>query len=306
MARADLKADLKLPPSSALTGVRRGSLYFARETDHPGSAGDDTPRSGHRPPVPRMPSTGAVTQTKITASKNRLLHSDSDSDDDSLPMTRSQAFRRPPVPPKSKPSLQTLVSDDDADDDDSPGDYLPFATTSKSIGKDDPAATLRGAPRRPIPPQSSDAVATTSRPGTRDAPLRPATESSASSATSESTFLSRAPHARRLSNPSSASLAQARTASPTRRASDDSGAPRSAHPLSPRHRAQLASLSPRRQRDGSDGTPSMGSSFSDLDDASVTQSALEEALLSNVRNQGGSTMAGRMSSLRDVLGRRYG
>lgn len=72
--------------------------------------------------------------------------------------------------------------------------------------------------------------------------------------------------------------------------------------ISPRHRAQLASLSPR----GSEGSPSMGSSFSDLDDASVTQSALEDALLSNMRQQGGgaSSMASRIGSIRDVLGRR--
>lgn len=72
--------------------------------------------------------------------------------------------------------------------------------------------------------------------------------------------------------------------------------------ISPRHRAQLVSLSPR----GSEGSPSMGSSFSDLDDASVTQSALEDALLSNMRQQGagGSSMASRIGSIRDVLGRR--
>lgn len=40
-------------------------------------------------------------------------------------------------------------------------------------------------------------------------------------------------------------------------------------PLSPKHRAELAKLSPRRagksRREGSEGTPSMGSSFSDID-----------------------------------------
>lgn len=35
--------------------------------------------------------------------------------------------------------------------------------------------------------------------------------------------------------------------------------------LSPRHRAELARLSPGMKREGSEGTPSMGSSFSDLD-----------------------------------------
>ncbi|KAJ3494088.1 hypothetical protein NLG97_g4302 [Lecanicillium saksenae] len=39
-------------------------------------------------------------------------------------------------------------------------------------------------------------------------------------------------------------------------------------------------------QEGSDGTPSMGSSFSDLDDASVTQSALEEALASHMHGAG--------------------
>ncbi|KAK6224406.1 hypothetical protein QIS74_02733 [Colletotrichum tabaci] len=58
-------------------------------------------------------------------------------------------------------------------------------------------------------------------------------------------------------------------------------------PLSPRRPAELAGKSPSRKgysRDGSDGTPSMGSSFSDLDDASVTQSALEEALASKMQD----------------------
>lgn len=76
-------------------------------------------------------------------------------------------------------------------------------------------------------------------------------------------------------------------------------------PLSPR-RADLAHLSPRRSntsgREASDGTPSMGSSFSDLDDASVTQSALEEALLSNMQHGG---MASRMSTISQALRSRY-
>ncbi|KAK7433235.1 Autophagy protein 29 [Neonectria magnoliae] len=63
-------------------------------------------------------------------------------------------------------------------------------------------------------------------------------------------------------------------------------------PLSPR-RAEVAAQSPGSKsrgysREGSDGTPSMGSSFSDLDDASVTQSALEEALASHM-NRGAAS-----------------
>lgn len=78
------------------------------------------------------------------------------------------------------------------------------------------------------------------------------------------------------------------------------------NPLSPHQQAALAAaagLSPRLRRpgtergQGSDTSPSMGSSFSDLDDASVTQSALEEALLSGMGNTtmtmgGGGTGAG--------------
>lgn len=69
-------------------------------------------------------------------------------------------------------------------------------------------------------------------------------------------------------------------------------------PLSPpdNHRAELARLGspksrgPRSRKEGSEGTPSMGSSFSDIDDAGISQSALEEALLSNMQH-------GRMSTL---------
>ncbi|KAL3965084.1 hypothetical protein ACCO45_002088 [Purpureocillium lilacinum] len=63
--------------------------------------------------------------------------------------------------------------------------------------------------------------------------------------------------------------------------------PKGAGPLSPRRTAELAGRSPggkakASSREGSDGTPSMGSSFSDLDDASVTQSALEDAIASQM------------------------
>ncbi|KAB2580402.1 Autophagy-related protein 29 [Lasiodiplodia theobromae] len=72
--------------------------------------------------------------------------------------------------------------------------------------------------------------------------------------------------------------------------------------LSPRHRAELARLSPGMKREGSEGTPSMGSSFSDLDDASVTQSALEEQLLSHMQHQGGLS---KMSTISQALRSRY-
>ncbi|KAL2813101.1 hypothetical protein BJX63DRAFT_231121 [Aspergillus granulosus] len=77
------------------------------------------------------------------------------------------------------------------------------------------------------------------------------------------------------------------------------------HP-SPRRAAELAHLSPRRLttsgRDIGDGTPSMGSSFSDLDDTSVTESMLQDALLSNMQHGG---MASRMSTISQALRSRY-
>ncbi|CAN8100575.1 unnamed protein product [Discula destructiva] len=63
-----------------------------------------------------------------------------------------------------------------------------------------------------------------------------------------------------------------------------------ANPLSPRRTAELKGKG--LSREGSDGAPSMGSSFSDLDDASVTQSALEEAVASKMQGGGlGSTIS---------------
>ena len=45
----------------------------------------------------------------------------------------------------------------------------------------------------------------------------------------------------------------------------------------------------------------MGSSFSDLDDASVTQSALEEALMSNMQHGRNGSVASRMSTISQAL-----
>ncbi|KAM0718196.1 hypothetical protein Q7P37_006528 [Cladosporium fusiforme] len=52
----------------------------------------------------------------------------------------------------------------------------------------------------------------------------------------------------------------------------------------------------------SEGTPSMGSSFSDLSGASVAQSALEEALMSDLRADGGSVGFGSRGSTTTTAG----
>lgn len=72
----------------------------------------------------------------------------------------------------------------------------------------------------------------------------------------------------------------------------------------PQH-SPLSALSPRQRRiakEGSEGTPSMGSSFSDLDDASVTQSALEEHLANEMTH---GSVASRMSTISQALRSRY-
>lgn len=298
--------------------MQSGSTFSALKRDSPVtpiggevSPGTNTPQG--RVPISRTPSTTTVTQSRITGSRiqqppQRALRgssgsgrppapiaisanqsprdeyyedaiehegpSESDSSEEPSAASRSQAFRRPLIPRKgAKPVLDTLGSDNDAEDDEDSGGYLPFATASKP----DPTATLRSSPKR----STAQPTSTSSKPKPTRENSTTTTESSASSAS-----MHRQP--------------STDTDNPTSRPG----------PLSPRHRAQLASMSPRYRKDGSEGSPSMGSSFSDLDDASVTQSALEDAVMSNMRMQGtgsyGSSIGGRMSSLRDALGRRSG
>jgi hypothetical protein len=172
---------------------------------------------------------------------------------------------------------------DDDDEDDDSGGYLPFAAASKSI-KADPAATLRNSPVKPtvLPQQLS-----TSKGKTREPPP----DSSASSASS----------------------AQHPPSNTGNTSNDDGNANTKPNDrpiaLSPRHRAELEKLSPRYKKSGSEGSPSMGSSFSDLDDASVTQSAFDDAVLSNMQRQSmgmtlGAGMGSRISGLRDTLARK--
>ncbi|KAB8356530.1 hypothetical protein FH972_024113 [Carpinus fangiana] len=72
--------------------------------------------------------------------------------------------------------------------------------------------------------------------------------------------------------------------------------------LSPQQRAELTGgkSSRRSKKEGSEGTPSMGSSFSDLDDASVTQSAMEEYYLSKMQHGAASRMSTFSQALRST------
>jgi len=220
---------------------------------------------------------------------------------------------------------------EDDEDEDSPS-FLPFATPTSqpssiepkprpsSSSQQDPSATLRGGfAHLPGPilthnPRPNIHRRTTSErisSPTVEPPTPKAEQDIASSTSSLSSPSTQ-------SHPStSATYATTRTKqsnvnnnlSRQAQASQASNRPSNQTPLSPPHRALLPS-SPRRHPTGagSDTSPSMGSSFSDLDDASVTQSALEEALLSGMGNttmtvHGG--VAGRVSGISQALRSRY-
>ncbi|KAL4884778.1 hypothetical protein BJY04DRAFT_170424 [Aspergillus karnatakaensis] len=199
--------------------------------------------------------------------------SESNSDDEVEAATRRRGlgFKRFGRFSTHRPGLR---DDDDDDDDESPA-FLPLSRGTGSVShgtsRHDLSATLRteqegisGPQRRATGVHRTLGKSTT-------------TESSASSVSSGAPVISS--HTQRRNH---------------------------VHHPSPRRAADLARMSPRRSnvsgRDISDGTPSMGSSFSDLDDTSVTQSMLEEALLSNMQHGG---MASRMSTISQALRSRY-
>lgn len=180
------------------------------------------------------------------------------------PMNRSRLFGRRPRY-SSKAPLNPL-SDADEEEEDSPP-FLPFSNTRPVTPPPhtDPSATLKISPNRLSP----------------NRPIPVPRENQAPPSKPKHPKLPQTAH-------SSSSSAQSQPQSQARSASNPLSA------LSPKQR--------RAAREGSDGTPSMGSSFSDLDDASVTQSALEEALANEMQHGG---VASRMSTISQALRSRY-
>ncbi|KAL0937395.1 uncharacterized protein CTRU02_207126 [Colletotrichum truncatum] len=166
------------------------------------------------------------------------------SSDDESSPAQSRIIRRPP----RFQQRDGVVDLDDEDDDAEPA-FLQYKPQSSNASAQDMGSTLRGDPRN----------------------------------------LRRTPKGKERIHHSETS--DSSTSSPALVSRDPStGERRPTGPLSPRRPAELSGKSPISKskgysRDGSDGgTPSMGSSFSDLDDASVTQSALEEALASKMQD----------------------
>lgn len=248
-------------------------------------------------PMSRTPSSTTVTQSRLQVSTSRQ------------PFQR--AFRGSGSSIK-RPAPPTRPVEASQDDD----EYaLGHEGASDSESEDEPSAVARNKPSKRLPtgkkpaskpeklPKSDDDDEDGSSGGYLPFAAMPKTTKGAPIATLEEPAKPRTPSAgkakakeeRQDSSASSASSAQPQPSS-------ESNASQRPGLLSPAHRAQLANLSPRSRGTGSDGSPSMSSSFSDLDDTSVTRSALEEALLSNIQH-GGSSMASRMGSIRDALRR---
>jgi len=209
--------------------------------------------------------------------------------------------------------------DNDDDDDDSPS-FLPFANTEThhrhTTSPQDPSATLRGGFTQSSTPtqrphihrrSTSERISAAQKKAASLEGPRPLASSTSSLSSNQETL--RQHPARTTSRTTSTNPT---TPVQTRQTQTPAQPPTRSHmiPLSPHQQAVLASAagaaagrSPRRPA-GSDTSPSMGSSFSDLDDTSVTQSALEEALMSNMGNTT-ATMASRVSGISQALRSRY-
>ncbi|EAW21830.1 multidomain presynaptic cytomatrix related protein [Aspergillus fischeri NRRL 181] len=231
---------------------------------------------GRRPSINRREqAVQALLQKSPTLEEEDLSssESESDSDGDVMLSRTGPRFKRFGKLSTHRPGLR----DDEEDEDESPA-FLPLAREAEEARREpsrqDLNATLRleaehaAAQRRRLSEQES----ITRKPITA--------ESSTSSVSSGPNVPLRQGDSRRVLRQSGGAFGPQRTAEPAR--------------SSPRR--SIAS-----GKDASD-TPSMGSSFSDLDDASVTQSALEEALMSNMQHGG---MASRMSTISQALRSRY-
>ncbi|KAJ9402138.1 hypothetical protein DTO282F9_902 [Paecilomyces variotii] len=244
----------------------RDALSAAARTQRPGSGGRGPSNTR------REQGTGAPPRESPVLEEDSLTSSseeESDSDEETS-SRRAPGFKR-----FGKFSIhRTGLRDDEEDDEDDSPAFLPLPRGSepgsREAQRSDLNATLRlehhqhpGAQRRET---------------TEHVPLsKQTTMMSSASSASSGVAVGMPQEGRRRSSYALGALSPQRAAH-----------------LSPRRRAAAAN-------EASD-TPSMGSSFSDLDDASVTQSALEEALLSNMQHGG---MASRMSTISQALRSRY-
>ncbi|KAF7894257.1 hypothetical protein EAF00_007771 [Botryotinia globosa] len=242
----------------------------------------NTPNRAMAPPFSRTSSRETAVQSRTFVAPNSRPTQATTNRRSLSPKQRS----RPPSlaidhPPRNSPQPAQLSSPEDSSDD----DPYPFQSTllnkrfpsikktNKDPSSDDELAFL------PTPQDLSATLLIESRNSSRRMPAHPKKLLPVESQTSDSSTSSSAP----VVNKRHYGII-------------GGGRRQLTGPLSPRRTTELQS----ERSDG--GTPSMGSSFSDLDDASVTQSALEEALASNMQAGG---MASRMSTISQALRSRY-
>lgn len=254
------------------------------------AAGSLRLRTGMKPPSPRLNSgrqrfsmlndanssaPGGQAAAELASPVPASPSSDGSSDASSSP-AQSRVIRRPPrfQQPQSldRDGAEAFLSD--MEEEVQPA-FLPYQSKPPSEDNEsegssaqysDPSATLRGDPR--------DFAANAAR------RLQDVTGGDRSHGKSKGKERERVLQRSGTSDSSGGSAAQRQTG--------DRRHP--SNPLSPRRTAELKGKG--LSREGSDGAPSMGSSFSDLDDASVTQSALEEVVASKMQNGGiGSTIS---------------
>lgn len=278
----------------------------SRTQSRRGSLQNQTPRSPGQVAVPEADSSEDDDMTQ-----SRLMHRRPN------PATARKAAlsRKTGHPRRSSNTTPQLAEAAEDDDEDSPA-FLPFPSSTgrqprESFGPvQDPSATIRGGLTQGVRPATYRRTTSERIVATTDSEKDAGPEQMASSTSSNSVSDNSKP----------------RGGQKMQREARQQGRGDLPSPLSPRQQAALAAaagLSPRLRRshpsgqNGSDTSPSMGSSFSDLDDASVTQSALEEALLSGMGNTtmtvAGNTLgntavgnvANRVSGISQALRSRY-
>ena len=297
---------MRINPGATVSHSRSSSVTEQRGS--PSVSRQASKGASSRPVDPHIRGTGII-QPLLTRSPKDMQQSSpssSDQSEEEKPPKSTISRRRNPSSARHKPQpprkLQPLHSDGggDGEDDDDSSPFLPFAaglSASTHHQALDPSATLRGglgSPSRLARP-SVPRRATMERVAPSN--IRPSLAQIQQHMNSSESSTS--------SGPGPSAAAPRPPQPPASRRTDASTRP--AGSLGPRRAAELAAagLSPLRRpgsaRDGSDGSPSMGSSFSDLDDASVTQSALEEALMSNMQHGRNGGVASRMSTISQAL-----
>ncbi|KAI9374083.1 hypothetical protein BJX61DRAFT_344831 [Aspergillus egyptiacus] len=272
-----LRAPLPRRTSSGNTVQQIRGVREGLHPENPTSEVKEQPLEGRARPLSvdkrEQPPAAPAVEKSPTFEEEDLIssssESNSDDESDSVMRRRGLGFKRFGRFSIHRPGLQ----EDDVDDDDSPA-FLPFsresARASHGTSGHDLSATLRMEQEETTAPQQR-------------LPELPRVLRNSSTANSTA---------------SSVSSGAPVTISNTRHMQISRPSPRRA--------ADMAHMSPRRStasgRDISDGTPSMGSSFSDLDDTSVTESMLQDALLSGMQHGG---MASRMSTISQAFRSRY-